>query len=151
MKRFMTVLMMLALLISTVSSCAETANRTTKITAHFASVEEGQELIRDRTVYHEQINEGTLAFLLQKEGGTLDDYMKNQAIHALIMRIPGLFRWANPWPIVWMMYRTSGMWLEETQNMRKIPKKSWRITLPARSCIWMKGTTVSTIRRFFRA
>ena len=73
LKRFMTVLMMLALLISTVSSCAETvpaetANRTTKITAHFASVEEGQELIRDRTLYHEQINEGTLAFLMHAAG-----------------------------------------------------------------------------------
>ena len=80
MKRFLAVLIVLALLTGTMAACAEsdpaeTAARTTKIGAHFASVEEGQQLMRGRTLYHEQINEKSLEFLLQKKGGTLEEYI----------------------------------------------------------------------------
>ncbi len=70
----------MVLLLGAAASYAEAArtnetDRTTTITPHFASLEEGQELMRGRTLYHEQINEGNLAFLLQKKGGTLDEYI----------------------------------------------------------------------------
>lgn len=82
MKRILAVLTALVLLIGTTAVCAESASaetaaqRTTKIEAHFASVEEGQQLMRNRTLYHEQINEKNLEFLLQKKDGTLEEYIE---------------------------------------------------------------------------
>ena len=38
---------------------------TTEITAHFATVEEGRQLMRDRTFFHNQINEYALVSLEQ--------------------------------------------------------------------------------------
>ena len=52
---------------------------TTEITAHFATVEEGQQLMRGRTLFHDQIAESTLAFFLQRKGGTLDEYIEYSA------------------------------------------------------------------------
>ena len=80
MKRVLTVLTVLALLLYAVAACAEAAPveempTTTKLTAHFATVEEGQQLMRGRTLFHAQIAESTLAFFLQRKGGTLDDYI----------------------------------------------------------------------------
>jgi len=57
------------------SAPAEASARTTKIEAHFASVEEGQQLMRNRTLYHEQINAKNLEFMLQKKGGTLEEFI----------------------------------------------------------------------------
>lgn len=48
-------------------------------TAHFATLEEGQQLMRDRTLFHEQISDDTLDFFLQKKGGTLEDYIEYSA------------------------------------------------------------------------
>ena len=59
-------------------AAAETG-RTTKLTAHFATVEEGQQLMRDRTLFHDQIAEGTLDFFLQRKGGTLEEYIDYSA------------------------------------------------------------------------
>ena len=55
--------------------CGDSPAKTTKINAHFATVEEGEELMRNRKLYHEQINEKNLAFLLQKKGGTLEEFI----------------------------------------------------------------------------
>lgn len=60
------------------SALAETA-WTTRITAHFATVEEGQQRMRDRTLFHDQITESMLPFFLQKEGGTLEEYIEYSA------------------------------------------------------------------------
>ena len=62
---------------------AETPARTTRIEARFASVEEGQQAMRNRILYHEQINEANLAFLLQKKGGTLEEYIDYAAEQVL--------------------------------------------------------------------
>lgn len=80
MKRIIAILISLALLLGVAASYAETATaeapaRTTRLEAHFASVEEGQQAMRNRVLYHEQVNEGNLAFLLQKKGGTLEEYI----------------------------------------------------------------------------
>ena len=48
---------------------------TTKLTVRFATVEEGQQLMRERTRFHDQITESTLDFYLQRKGGTLEDYI----------------------------------------------------------------------------
>lgn len=58
---------------------AEETARTTKLAAHFATVEEGQQLMRERTLFHDQIAEGTLGFFLQRKGGTLEDYIEYSA------------------------------------------------------------------------
>ena len=60
-------------------AAAEETVLTTKLTAHFATVEEGQQLMRDRTLFHDQIAEGTLDFFLQRKGGTLEDYIEYSA------------------------------------------------------------------------
>lgn len=39
--------------------------------------------MRNRTLYHEQINESNLAFLLQKKGGTLEEYIDYAAEQVL--------------------------------------------------------------------
>ena len=83
MKRLLSVLTILVLLSCLAASFGETAPAetvwTTKITAHFASVEEGQQLMRERTLFHKQIREHALAFLLQKKGGTLEEYIEYSA------------------------------------------------------------------------
>ena len=83
MKRLFAVLAVLALLSGIFAAYAENAPEgiplTTKITARCASVEEGQRLMRERTLFHEQITEGTLAFFLQRKGGTLDAYIEYSA------------------------------------------------------------------------
>ncbi|MBR2435716.1 MAG: hypothetical protein IKB22_09625 [Lentisphaeria bacterium] len=56
---------------------------TTKLTARCADVPEGQELIRNRTLYHGQINKKTLEFLLQRKGGTLEEYIEFSALQVL--------------------------------------------------------------------
>ena len=76
MKRILSVIAVLALLLGFASALAETA---VKLTAHFASVEEGQQLMRERTLFHEQITEGTLDFFLQRKGGTLEEYIEYSA------------------------------------------------------------------------
>ena len=58
---------------------AAAAALTTKFTAHFATLEEGQQLMRERTLFHAQIAEGTLDFFLQRKGGTLEDYIEYSA------------------------------------------------------------------------
>ena len=58
---------------------AEETARTTKLAAHFATVEEGQQLMRERTLFHDQIAEGTLDFFLQRKGGTLAEYIDYSA------------------------------------------------------------------------
>ena len=60
------------------SDPAETA-WTTQITAHFATVEEGQQLMRGRTLFHDQITDETLDFFLQRKGGTLEEYIDYSA------------------------------------------------------------------------
>ena len=88
MKRIIVILISLALLLCAAASYAETAPaetpaRTTRIEAHFASVEEGQQAMRNRTLYHKQINEANLEFLLQKKGGTLEEYIDYAAEQVL--------------------------------------------------------------------
>ena len=79
MKRYLTILTALLLLLSFTAAYAEAVPvetpLTTKLTAHFATVEEGQQLMRDRTLFHAQIAESTLGFFLQRKGGTLEDYI----------------------------------------------------------------------------
>ena len=84
MKKLTACLMALVMLCTLlIAGCfAETVtagNRTTKLTAHFATVEEGQQLMRERTLFHEQIAEGTLGFFLQRKGGTLEEYIEYSA------------------------------------------------------------------------
>ena len=62
---------------------AKAAPRTTTLTARFATLEEGQELMRGRELFHEQINEESLAFLLQKKEGTLEEYIEYAADQVL--------------------------------------------------------------------
>ena len=70
--------MMLIAGCSAEAAVAETA-WTTKLTAHFATVEEGKQLMRDRTLFHDQITDSTLNFFLQRKGGTLEDYIEYSA------------------------------------------------------------------------
>ena len=84
MKRLLAVLTALVLFSClAAAACGEAATAeagwTTKITARFASVEEGQELMRRRTLFHNQIREHALAFFLQKNGGTLEEYIEYSA------------------------------------------------------------------------
>ena len=61
MKRLLAVLAALALLLGCAAAYAESAaaetNWTTTFTVHFATVEEGQQLMRSRTLFHDQIRE----------------------------------------------------------------------------------------------
>ena len=85
MKKTLSVLTVLVLLLCNIAAIAETAPAetetpwTTKLTARFATIEEGQQLMRDRTLFHEQITESTLAFFLQSKEGTLEDYIEYSA------------------------------------------------------------------------
>ena len=83
MKRILTALIILTLLFSVTAVYAESgaaaAPWTTHLTAHFATVEEGQQLMRGRTLFHNQISDETLAFFLQRKGGTLDEYIEYSA------------------------------------------------------------------------
>ena len=78
-----------SLLLFCAAACAETAPATseivwtTKLTARCAALEEGQELIRGRNLYHQQINTLTLDFLLQRKGGTLGEYIEYSALQVL--------------------------------------------------------------------
>lgn len=80
LRRTIAAVLALALLTGCACVCAEAAETketewTTKIAAHFATQEEGQELMRNQKLYHEQINEKSLEFLLQKKGGTLEEFI----------------------------------------------------------------------------
>lgn len=81
MKKTLSVLTVLVLLLCNIAAFAEPAPaetetpRTTALTAHFATVEEGKQLMRDRTLFHEQITSSTLPFFLQSKEGTLEDYI----------------------------------------------------------------------------
>ena len=83
MKRLLAVLAALALLLGCAAVYAESAAAetvwTTTFTAHCATVEEGQQLMRGRTLFHDQIREKCLAFLLQRKDGTLEDYIEYSA------------------------------------------------------------------------
>jgi hypothetical protein len=82
-KRFvaaLAALTILVLLLSPALAAAESApvetTWTTRIGARFATVEEGQQWMRDRTLFHDQITETMLPFFLQKKGGTLKEYIE---------------------------------------------------------------------------
>lgn len=83
MKRILAILTVLALMTCFSAACAENADSaapwTTKFTAHFATVEEGQQLMRERTLFHNQISESILPFFLQRKGGNLDEYIEYSA------------------------------------------------------------------------
>lgn len=76
MKRILVILTILALLMSFSVTCAENASLvtpwTTRLTARFATVEEGKQLMRTRMLFHEQISETMLPFFLQKKGGSFE-------------------------------------------------------------------------------
>lgn len=80
MKRILTVLTIFVLLLGLSAAYAESAPLeppwTTKITARFATVEEGKRLMRERTLFHNQISEQMLPFFLQKKGGILKEYIE---------------------------------------------------------------------------
>ena len=80
MKRILAVLIVLILVFSLAAAYAEEGTIwTTQIIAHFADEEEGRQLMRNRTLFHEQINEKSLDFLLQRKGGTLEEYIEYSA------------------------------------------------------------------------
>ncbi len=49
------------------------------LTACFATIEEGQQLMRERTLFHEQISKETLPFFIQSRKGSLEDYIEYSA------------------------------------------------------------------------
>ena len=79
-ERILTALLALAVLLSFTLASAESAPAettwTTRINARFATVEEGQQRMRGRTLFHDQITESILPFFLQKKGGTLEEYIE---------------------------------------------------------------------------
>ena len=78
-KRLIAILAALVLPGGLCAAHAETAAeipKTTKLTVRFADVEEGKSLMRGRTLFHDQITEGTMAFFLQRKGGTLQEYIE---------------------------------------------------------------------------
>ena len=83
MKRILAMITALVLLLGCAAAFAEAAPEktgwTTEFTAHCATVEEGRELMRGRTLFHDQITESTLGFFLQRKGGTLEDYIEYSA------------------------------------------------------------------------
>ena len=103
MKRIPAVLAVFALLLSLASAFAESAPAeipmTTKINVHFADVAEGQERMRARTLFHDQISVSTLPFFLQRKEGTLEDYIEYSAGQVLAFtpeeeqRITGVMDW----------------------------------------------------------
>ena len=78
MRKILALLTVLALCLSS-AAFAELSpgpdDWTTEITVHFATVEEGRQLMRERTAFHNQINEYALEFFLQRKGGTLEEYI----------------------------------------------------------------------------
>ena len=80
MKRITAVLAALMQLFFLSAARAEAAPEdtvwTTELQVRFATEEEGRQLMRDRVLFHDQINEGMLAFLLQRKGGTLEEYIE---------------------------------------------------------------------------
>lgn len=87
MKKTLALLSVFVLLFASAVVYAEPAETdtvwTTKLTARCATVEEGQELMRSRTQFHDQINESALAFFLQQKGGTLEEYIEYSAEQVL--------------------------------------------------------------------
>ena len=83
MKRIIAMITALVLLLGCAAAFAEAAPEktgwTTEFTAHCATVEEGRELMRSRTLFHDQITDSTLGFFLQRKGGTLEDYIEYSA------------------------------------------------------------------------
>ena len=83
MKRILSMLLAALMLLAIANVHAESDRAetvwTTTLTARFATVEEGQQLMRERTLFHEQINAGALEFFLQKKGGTLEEYIDYSA------------------------------------------------------------------------
>jgi hypothetical protein len=75
-KRLTALLAALVLLGGLCAAQAETAAEipwTTKLTVRFATVEDGRQLMRGRTLFHGQLSDETLPFYLQRKGGTLED------------------------------------------------------------------------------
>ena len=87
MKRILVLFTALVLLLSILPVYAESIPAeipwTTELTVRLAAKEEGQELMRGRTLFHEQIAESTLAFFLQRKGGTLEEYIDYSAEQVL--------------------------------------------------------------------
>ncbi|MBR3017389.1 MAG: hypothetical protein IKH57_09990 [Clostridia bacterium] len=87
MKRILTVLIIFVLLLGLAATYAESAPLetawTTKLTARFATVEEGQQLMRQRTLFHDQISENMLPFFLQKSSGTVEEYIEYSAAQVM--------------------------------------------------------------------
>ena len=83
MKRILAIITALTLLLGCAAALAEAAPEktgwTTEFTAHFATVEEGRQLMRNRTLFHDQITDSTLDFFLQRKGGTLEEYIDYSA------------------------------------------------------------------------
>ena len=89
MKRMLALIAALALRLALAAARGEEVRTetawTTGLTARFASVEEGRQLMRDRTLFHDQINEKALEFFLQKKGGTLEEYIDYSAEQVLAL------------------------------------------------------------------
>lgn len=87
MKRILAMLTALILLLCAAAAHAEVelaeVPQSTALTAHFATIAEGQQLMRDRTLFHAQITDSTLAFFLQRKGGTLDEYIAYSAAQVM--------------------------------------------------------------------
>ena len=78
-KRLTALLAALVLLGGLCAAQAETAAEipwTTKLTVRFATVEDGRQLMRGRTLFHGQLSDETLPFYLQRKGGTLEEYIE---------------------------------------------------------------------------
>lgn len=79
-ERILAAVTFLALLLSPALAAAESAAVepawTTHITAHFATVEEGRQRMRDRKLFHDQMTESILPLYLQAKGGTLEEYIE---------------------------------------------------------------------------
>ena len=78
-KRLIAILAALVLPGGLCAAHAETAAeilKTTKLTVRFATLEEGKQLMRDRTLFHGQLSDETLPFYLQRKGGTLQEYIE---------------------------------------------------------------------------
>lgn len=89
MKKFLSLLTALILLAGCAAAFAEqdpgpaVDGWTTRITARYATVEEGQQLMRERNLFHNQINDYALDFFLQRKGGTLEEYIEYSAEQVL--------------------------------------------------------------------
>ena len=105
MKRLLAVLTAFALMLCISAALTEDASGkirlTNKISAHFATVEEGQQLMRDRTLFHNQISEDTLPFYLQRKGGTISEYIDYSAEQVIAftvaeeLRIKDVLSWLH--------------------------------------------------------